>query len=165
MKTSHIVAASLAALIAGAAVALAAVTPNSIISAQTPNRGHVQFLQGTDSAGTYKTLYTAGANGSKCFGMWSTNNDGSATHLITVQIFNATVGYGGMAITSVESAGYANATPAQNLTSPANWTGLPIDANGNPYISLVSGDTIQATYATTLTSSDYINITVNCLDY
>ena len=39
-------------------VADAAVTPNSDVTPQTPNNGKVQFLQGTDSAGTYKTLYT-----------------------------------------------------------------------------------------------------------
>ena len=52
-----------------ASPAFAAVTANSVVTAQTPNRGVVQFLQGTDSAGTYKTLYTAGTNGSICFGL------------------------------------------------------------------------------------------------
>src|ERR1700727_2044141 len=65
----------IAILICAAQFAHAATTPNSVVTAQTPNRGVVQFLQGTDSAGTYKTLYTAGANGSKCNAMWSTNND------------------------------------------------------------------------------------------
>lgn len=52
------------------APAHAATTPNSIITVQTPNRGIVQFLQGTDTAGTYKTIYTAGANGSKMTGLF-----------------------------------------------------------------------------------------------
>jgi hypothetical protein len=145
--------------------AFAAVTPNSIITAQTVNRGKVQFLQGTDTAGTYKTLYAAGANGSKCFGMFETNNDGSATHLVTVQVFNGGVAYGGVAVTSASSDGFANATPAKNLMSPANWPGLPVDANGNPFIYLASGDTLQATFATALTSMDVLNIYVNCVDY
>ena len=153
------------ALIAGTLPAFAATTPNSIISAQVPNRGIVQFLQGTDTAGTYKTLYTAGANGSKCFGMWSTNNDGSATHLLTVQIVNSAVKYGGMSITSVVNAGFANAAGAQNLMSATNWPGLPTDGNANPYFNLVSGDTVQATFATALTASTAINITAACVDY
>jgi hypothetical protein len=156
----------LAALVAaGARDALSATTANSIITAQTPSRGIVQFLQGTDSPGTYKTLYTAGANGSMCFGMWSTNNDAGATHLITVQIVNAAVKYGGMSLTSVVSAGFANGAPAQNLISPANWPGLPVDSNGNPNISLNSGDTLQATFATALTATDVLNIVVSCVDY
>lgn len=143
----------------------AAVTPNSIITAQIPNRGIVQFLQGTDAAGTYKTLYTAGINGSKCFGMYETNNDGSATHLVTVQVVNGGVRYGGMAITTASNDGFANAAPAKALMSNTNWPGLPIDGNGNPTIYLVSGDTLQATFATALTSSDLINIYVSCVDF
>jgi hypothetical protein len=153
------------ALIYASFAVRAAVTPNSIVTAQTPNRGVVQFLQGTDSAGTYKTLYTAGVNGSKCFGMYESNNDGSATHLVTVQIVNGGVKYGGMAITTASNDGFANATPAKALMSSTNWPGLPVDGNGNPTIYLVSGDTLQATFATSLTSSDLINIYVSCVDF
>jgi hypothetical protein len=161
--------AALLALLASLALSFgtaeAAVTANSFVTSQTPNRGVVQFLQGTDSAGTYKTLYTAGSNGSRCNAIWSTNNDASATHLLTLQIVNSTVKYGGVAVTSVESAGFANAVPAQNLLSPTLWPGLPADQYGNAFIQLVSGDTLQATYATTLTSSDLINIVAICSDY
>lgn len=151
------------ALLCGTAEA--ATTPNSVVTAQTPNRGVVQFLQGTDTAGTYKTLYTAGANGSKCFGMWSTNNDAAATHLITVQIVNTSVKYGGVALTSVESAGFVSGVPAQSLMTAAVWPGLPVDSDGNAYLMLASGDTLQATYATNLTSSDLINISLTCSDF
>lgn len=143
----------------------AAVTANSFVAPQTPNRGVVQFLQGADTAGTYKTLYTAGANGSRCYGMWATNNDASVLHLITVQVVSSTVKYGGVALQSINNAGFATATPAQNLMSSTNWPGLPVDALGNPYLQLISGDTIQATFGTALTSSDVINIQVTCADF
>ena len=97
-----------------ASSAFAAVTPNSVVTAQTPNRGITQFLQGTDSAGTYKTVYTAGANGSKITGLFMNNNDALATHLVTCQIVNTAVKYGGAALTSVVSAGFATAVPAQS---------------------------------------------------
>jgi hypothetical protein len=145
--------------------AMAAVTPNSIVTAQTPSRGIVQFLQPTDSAGTYKTLYTAGTNGSKCFGMWTTNNDPSATHLLTVQVVNGGVKFGGTALTTVSSAGFVNGTGAQVLMSPAVWPGLPLDSDGNPFLALASGDTIQATFATALTATDLINLFVTCVDF
>lgn len=143
----------------------AAVTANSVVTAQTPNRGIVQFLQGTDSAGTYKTLYTGGANGSKCVAVWENNNDGSATHLITLEVVNSSVKYGGIAITTASNDGYANATPAKNLFSPANWPGLPVDSDGNPFIFLANGDTLQATFATAITSSDKINLNAVCSDF
>lgn len=148
-----------------ASSAFAAVTPNSIVSPQTPTVGVVQFLQGTDSPGTYKTIYTAGANGSRCVALWSTNNDASATHLLTVQIVRSAVKYGGMALTTVVNAGFANAVPAQNLTTSTVWPGLPTDGSGNPFIMLASGDTLQATFATALTSTDVINVVAICADY
>jgi hypothetical protein len=149
----------------GATAAEAATTPNSIVTPQTPNRGIVQFLQGTDNAGTYKTLYTAGANGSRCYGMLMNNNDASTTHLVTVQIVNGGVKYGGTALTTALSAGFSNSTTAQPLMSPSVWPGLPLDQYGNPYIQMISGDTIQATFATSLTTSDLINLYVTCSDF
>ena len=140
-------------------------TPNSVVTAQTPNRGIAQFLQGTDTAGTYKTVYTAGTNGSKIVGLYMTNNDGSATHLVTCQVVNSAVKYGGVSLTTVSSAGYATATPAQNLLASSNWAGPPLDSDGNPYIYMVSGDTLQCTYATALTSSDFINVYVVAADF
>lgn len=143
----------------------AATTPNTIVAPITPNRGVVQFLQGTDAAGTYKTVYTAGSNGSRCYALWTTNNDSGVTHLITTQIVNGGVKYGGVALTSVESAGFANAAPAQNLMAANNWPGLPVDANGNPYIAMVSGDTLQMTFATTLSSAAVLNAVATCADF
>ncbi len=146
--------------------ALAATTPNSIVTPQTPNRGIVQFLQGTDTAGTYKTLYTAGANGSRCYGMVMNNNDVTTTHLVTVQIVNTAVKYGGSALTTALSAGFSNSTTAQPLMSSSVWPGLPVDQYGNTYIQLISGDTIQATFATALsTTANVINLYVTCNDY
>lgn len=153
------------ALLFLASPAFAAVTANSVVTAQTPTNGKAQFLQGTDSAGTYKTVYTAGTNGSKISALWMNNNDPSATHLVTCQIINTAVKYGGVALTSVVSAGYATAVPPQNLLTQAVWTGLPTDGNGNPYLTLVSGDTLQCTFATSITASDLINVFAIGSDY
>jgi hypothetical protein len=160
----RVIAAAVACLV-WMGVAHAATTANSFITPQTPSRGIVQFLQGTDSAGTYKTIYTAGSNGSRCFALLATNNDGTAQHLLTVQIVNGGVKYGGVALTTTLSAGFATATPPQNMMSASVWPGLPVDQYGNPYLQLNSGDTLQATFATALTSSDLINIVATCSDF
>lgn len=139
--------------------AFAATTANSVVTAQTPKLALVQFLQGTDVAGTYKTLYTGSANGSKISGLWMNNNDPSATHLVTCQVVRSAVLYGGVAITSVVSAGFSNVAPSQNLMSSTTWPGLPLDSNGNPYIYLASAsDSVQCTFATAITSTDLINV-------
>jgi len=164
-------------LLAGSAVlgllcgqALAAVTANSVVTPQGLNPGFVQFLQGTDSAGTYKILVNAGANGSKCLGAHMSTDDGTATHLVTLQVTagqvaNSGVRYGGAALTTVLSAGFANATPAQSLMAPNVWPGLAIDSDGNPYLILGAGNSLQATFASALTASTRINLQITCFDY
>ena len=161
MKIKYLIAAA----IFGITSANAAVTPNSAVTAQTPNRGIVQFLQGTDVAGTYKTLYTAGANGSKCNALWETNNDASATHLITVQIVNGGIKYGFAAATTASNDGFVNAKPPLNIMSTTITGNLPLDSDGNPYFLMVSGDTLQATFATALTATDVINLEALCADF
>lgn len=143
----------------------AATTPNSIVTPQTPNRGIAQFLQGTDSTGTYKIVYTAGTNGSRCIGMVMNNNDAITSHIVTIQIVNGTTKYGGTVLNTVPGAGFANPIPPQSLTSPTVWPGLPVDQYGNPYIQLISGDTIQADFVTALSTTGLINIQVTCNDF
>lgn len=147
------------------ASAALAVTPNSIVTMQTPTVGVAQFLQGTDNAGTYKTVFTAGASGSKCNGLWSTNDDGTATHVVTLQLTRGGIRYGGVAFTTTLSQGFSPAAPPLNVLSPTLWPGLPLDSDGNPYIQLQSGDSLQATFATALTAGTRINLAVSCGDF
>lgn len=141
-------------------VALAATTPNSVVTAQTPNLGVVQFLQGTDVAGTYKTLYTGNANGSKIISLVATTNDPSAGHLVTCEIVLSAVKYGGVAVSVPVNSGFtgASAVPV-NMMSSTNWVGLPVDSDGNPFIYLPSASyTLQCTFATALTSGKVLNV-------
>lgn len=132
---------------------------------QTPKLYLCQLLQGTDVAGTYKTIVTGAANGTKVSALWENNNDGSATHLVTVQLKRGSVLFGGAAFTTVSSEGFVNGTPAKNILSVAIWPGLAIDSDGNPYLFLESGDLLQATYATALTSSTLINLAATASDF
>jgi hypothetical protein len=143
--------------------AFAATTPNSFVTPQTPNRGIVRFLQGTDAPFTFKVLYTAGANGSRCYAMMSSNND-SVTHPLVVAVFNGGVIYNSIQLTSVAVAGNSAGVPPQNLMAAFSGA-LPVDQNGNPFIQLISGDTLQMEYGTALTTSDYINAIAFCSDY
>ncbi len=143
----------------------AATTPNSIVTPQTPNRGIVQFLQGTDTAGTYKTLYTAGANGSRCYSMVTTNTDTTAVHTLTIQVVNSTTKYGGASIVTVSNSGFTGTAPPQAIISPSVWPGLPVDQYGNSYVQMVSGDTLQATFSTALGTGSLINAYVSCSDF
>ena len=143
--------------------ALAAVTANSVITAQTPNNSKQNFVQGSDAAGTYKTLYTAGGNGSKCNAVVVANNDASATHVITLEVVNGGTGY--PLVTFVTTSPTSGQYSTVNAISAINFPGLPVDSDGNPYIQLVSGDTLKATFATALTASDQIEMYASCADF
>lgn len=145
--------------------AWAAVTANSVVTAQTPNNGKQNFVQGTDSAGTYKTLYTAGANGSKCNSVVAATNDGTAQHVLTFEIVNGGTSYPLSSFTSTLAPTNNTTYATMNVISSTNFPGLSVDSDGNPYILLVSGDTLKATFATALTSSDQIEMYAACADF
>lgn len=155
--------AALAALLISAANA--ATTPNSIVTPQTPNRGIVRFLQGTDSPGVAKTLYTAGANGSRCYGAIASTTDGSTAHVVTMFLTSSAVNYPMGAVNVPLNSGFANGVPAVSLMNAAVTPGLPVDQYGNPYIQLISGDTLTATYATALTAATAVTIIIACSDF
>lgn len=135
---------------------LAAVTATPIF-VQTPQAEGAAF---TASPLTYKIIYTGGTNGSKITSVTCINTDTSATHLVTVAINTVSASVlcsataadctSSVAITVAINSGSATAIPATNMMSAANWPGLPVDSDGNPYIYLTSAESLQATYATAL---------------
>jgi hypothetical protein len=143
--------------------AFAATTPNSFVTPQAPNRGGVRFVQGIDAPLTFKTLYTAGANGSRCYAVLSTNND-SATHPLVLAIFNSGNPFILAQVTTAALAGQTAGVPPTNLIA-AFAGALPVDQNGNSFIQLISGDTLQLEYATSLTASTNITGIAFCSDF
>jgi len=138
----------------------AATTANSVITAQVPQQERYQFTHSI-TAGTYETVYTAGPNGSKVTGLFVSNNDTSATHVVTCGIYNTSVQYASWSVTTTSpSAGLYN-----NLAMLTSWVGLPVDSDGNPFMYLVSGDTIQCAAATTITTSDFVVVTAIGADF
>ena len=138
----------------------AAVTPNSIITAQTPNEGKLQFTS-SSTPGTFVTAYTAGSNGTKVSGIFVNNTDSTATHVVQCAIFNATVEYSGWSVTTTSPAAGAQI----NLAFFTTWLGLPVDSDQNPFLYLVNGDTIQCTYATAVTAGKAVNIEIIASDF
>lgn len=153
---------------------LGAVSTNSFVTPQTPKNTKTCFIQGTDTAGTYKTIYTGGSNGSKIVGIWIGNND-DVSHLATVRMSASTTDHcatngtcgSGTSITITASAGYAASTPVLNAFSTSNWPGLPIDSDGNPYMFLSDNtQTIEATFATAFsTAGEHVCFNVVASDF
>ena len=154
--------ALLSLLLSGSAWAAVTATP---VFVQTPNVGVQTFIQGTDSAGTFKTVYTGGANGSKCTALMGISNDNGAAHLLTVRIVHSATNLSIVSAT-IPVSGTANTYGATlSLMATNVWVGLPLDSDGNPYFYLANGDTLQATFSTALTATDQINLMAVCGDF
>jgi hypothetical protein len=151
-----------------ASPALAQTTPNSYMALQKIAPSAQKFIQGTDTAGTYKTIYIGGTNGSICFNLIAMSNDQTTPHLVSIRYTTASA-----ATFDICSATVAPAVPAigANLFGPAvgvfvtNFCPLPISQAGNAYIQLKAGDTLQATFTTALTATDQINLIAQCGDF
>lgn len=159
-----VMALFLAAL--GISSSFAATTPNSYITPQVPNRGVVQFLQGTDAPGVAKTLYLSpvGGNGSRCYGGWITSTD-AATHPVYIRYNSGGIDFGGAATNLPASAGLTPGIPAVDWMTTSMWPGIPIDEYGNRYIMLNAGDSLKAVYTGSLNTGAAINFYAACSDY
>lgn len=130
------------------------VTANSVVTPQTPNRDVVRFVGTTDTTLTPKSLSVAGANGSDIVGLWITN--GATAHNVTAIILNNSTSYIANVVAVGANAGQNGTALAVNMLSSSVWPGLPVDGNGNPFLRLVSGDTLQLEYATAQGTGDTI---------
>lgn len=144
-----------------------AVTPTPVFP-QTPKVTPQNFVQGTDSAGTYKTLHTAGSNGSKVTGINVTTDDGSATHVLTLALTRSATNYVIGAYTLPVNSGTDGSTVGVNMLAggPAGLIpGLPLDSDGQPYLLMESGDTLRLTFATALTAGKRIDVVTIASDF
>lgn len=141
-----------------------AVTTTPVLP-QAVNLGLQRFVEATDVAGTYKTAFTAGFNGSKVTGIIVTTDDGSATHVITFAIARSAARYTVGALTTAVSSGTSGAAAHKNGLDPTLFPAVPVDNDGQPYLLLKSGDTLDATFATALTAGKIIYVQVIGADF
>ena len=140
-----------------------AVTANNVVTPQTPNRGVVRFVGTTDTTLSDKAIYTAGTNGSKVLGLTATN--AGTAHNLTLAINNGGTRYVLNTLSLTASAGQNGSTAPIACMSIANWPGLAIDNNGNPYVLLDSGDTLEGQYATAQATGDTISLYTVAVDF
>jgi hypothetical protein len=102
---------------------------------QTPKITPQNFVQGTDAAGTFKTIYTAGADGSKVVSITVTTTDTTAAHDLTLALTRSAVDYI-IATTTIDGTGD---TFVEGGFMPSI-QGCPTDSDGQRYIHLESGE-------------------------
>lgn len=109
-----------------------------------------------DSANTKKTICTAGANGTKVVGLLLTSTDSSA-RIAQIWLTRSATSYLLGSVTVPVTAGSDGVTAAVNALDPTMIPGLPVDNDGQSYLFLQSGDTLQVSFTTQVTAAKEID--------
>jgi hypothetical protein len=120
-----------------------------------PQNGKVQIANADAQA--QKTVYTAGASGSKVTSLVAQSTDTSARD-VQISITNGGTSFPLGVVTVPIGAGNSGSVPAVNLLNAAELPGLALDSDGNPYIHLISGDTLTVSALTTVTAAKLITV-------
>ena len=106
---------------------------------------------------TFRTIFTAGASGSKIFGVYSDGVNDTANLVIQIGVTRSSVNY---ILSSGKNDQYKRSVGANTFFQSDNYlnrmAGLPTDETGSPYLFLVSGDTLTAMKA----SGNNVNMVV-----
>lgn len=142
--------------------ASAAVTPNSIVTAQTPKAYKAQI---TNASGTGAVALVAGqANGTKVVSIICSNTD-TNPYNVTFSVLRSATTYVLATVTIPASAGNVAGTLPINIFSGTNLPGVPLDAESNPYLLLESSDTLQMASGTVVTSGKVISCHTVAADF
>ena len=121
---------------------------------QLPGLGLVQILIGDTTA--RKTLVTGGTNGSKVTAISMTCNETGAARDVQFWVARGGVFYLLDTVTAPITSGSVGTTPPVNVLS--NWTGLPLDNDGQKYFYLASADVLSAASLITMSAGKELDV-------
>lgn len=123
---------------------------------QTPKITSVAFVN-ADAANTKKTIHTAGVNGAKVLNISASSTD-TANRIGQLWLTRAATSYLLASAIVATLAGTEGVTPSQNLI-PTSLLTLPVDNDGQPYLFMESGDTLQVSFTAQVTAAKEIDVT------
>lgn len=129
---------------------------------QTPKVTRVTFAAA--DASTAKTICTAGANGTKVVGIQICSDDTSA-RVIQLGITRSATFILLGSVNLPTLAGTDGAVPAVNAMNATMMPGFPVDNDGEAYIFMENGDTLQAKMVTTITAAKTVSVNVISGDF
>lgn len=129
----------------------------------TPKITPAAFTNG-DSSNTKKTIATADASGSKVVGITAASTDSSA-RIAQLWLTRSATSYLLSSTTVAITAGSDGTTAAADLMAVAAWPGLPSDGTGQRYFMLESGDTLQVSFTTQVTSAKEIDVSAHFANF
>jgi len=121
---------------------------NTAVFPQTPKRGMVQVANADGT--TKKTVVTAGANGSKIVAVTAASDD-TGNRTFNIYVTRSGTSYLLGTVTIPTLAGTDGSAPGIDILGGGTTNqipGLPVDNDGQRYILLESGDTLQAALTT-----------------
>ncbi len=131
---------------------------------QTPKHGLVQCVNadGTNK----KTVITAGSNGSKVLSLLGASDDTSdRTFLVYVTRSGTSYLIGSCLIPDLSGTD-GGTDPTVNLLNSTNIPGLPVDNDGQRYLLLQSGDTLDVALTTgAVTAGKTVHFSSNYADF
>lgn len=130
---------------------------NTPVFVQNPKNTQITIVN-ADASGQ-KVVCTAGANGSKVIGLTACSDDTSNRILQIVIKRSATSILIGSATVTTLAGTDGGTTPVKNLLNSVDIPGLPVDNDGQRYIFLESGDTLEVKSTTTVTAAKTISLT------
>ncbi len=110
------------------------------------------------------TAYPGGTNGSKIEGVYVSSTD-TAAHDLQMSI---TIGAGTSLYTTINipiGAGNTGTVPAINILASAQLASLPKDSNGNPYLYIGNGNSLQFSSVVAVTAAKTLQIITIAGDY
>lgn len=129
---------------------------HSPVFVQTPGLGVVAFVN-ADAANAKKTIVTAGVNGSKVVSLTVASTDSSA-RIAQVWLTRSATSYLLASLSVPITSGSDGTTPVVNLMNATIWPGLPVDNVAQRFFYLQSGDTLQISFTTQVTSAKEIDL-------
>jgi hypothetical protein len=129
---------------------------NTPIFIQAPKNTQITIVAADASA--QKVVCTAGANGSKVIGLILCSDDTSARVIqMVIKRGGTSILIGSVNVPTLS--GTDGAAPSVNAIGGVYMPGLPIDSDGNEFILLESGDTLEIKSLTTVTAAKTISAT------
>jgi hypothetical protein len=133
---------------------------------QLPNFTPVAFTN-SDSANTKKTIVTAGnvntGGPSKVTAIMATSTETANARVAQLWITRSAVSYLLTSVNIPVNSGFDGTAATVNLLSLC--TGLPTDNDGQVYLLLLNGDTLQVSLTTQVASGKEVDITPVAADF
>ena len=128
----------------------------------TVKNGQVQILPADTT--TYKTIYTAGANGSNIYHINVNSTDTSARDLLFAVTISGT-DYPLCTISCPANSGNTNSISILTILDNTRFGTQLVDSNGNKCMYLASGSILKVKSLTTLTAAKVISFFVQAGDF